>query len=346
MEKKPILVVDDEPVNLAAMRQILAPEHRLVFARSGAEALTAAARTQPSLILLDIRMEDMDGYQVCRQLKMDPATESIPVIFVTRLTDIGNEAEGFEAGAVDYITKPVSSSIVRARVRNQLSLVKASMLERSHRDAISMLAEAGNYNDNDTGAHIWRMAAYASELAEAYGWSKEDCDILEAAAPMHDMGKIGIPGRILRKPGKLTDEERSIMQTHTRIGHRILSQSEAPVFRLAAVIALHHHERWDGTGYPDGLAGLAIPEAARIVAVADVFDALGMKRSYKEAWPMDKILSTIKTGSGTHFEPRLVEIFCDRLPLLIEIGREWDVREAGRAADTDPAISTEYGDVR
>ena len=324
MRSPPILVVDDEPQNLAALRQILADDYPLAFARNGADALAAVRKHQPALVLLDIQMPDMDGYTVCRTLKADPSTENIPVIFVTGLSEVGDEESGFAAGAVDYLIKPVSPPIVRARVANHLSLVRATRLERSYRDAIFMLGEAGHYNDTDTGVHIWRMAAYARALAAACGWDTEACQLIELAAPMHDTGKVGIPDTILRKPAKLDAAEWEVMKTHTRIGYEILSKSNAPVFRLAAEIALRHHEKWDGSGYPDGLSGMAIPESARIVALADVFDALSMKRPYKEPWPVDRIMTTLHESSGTHFEPRLVEIFDAILPEILKIKAQWD----------------------
>ena len=202
-----LLIVDDEPQNLAVMRQILSRDYRLVFARNGADALAATAKHQPALILLDIQMPQMNGYEVCRALKSDPATEGIPVIFVTSMSDVGNEAEGFAQGAVDYIVKPVYPAIVLARVRAQLSLVRATRLEQSYRDAISMLGEAAHFNDTDTGVHIWRMAAYAAALAQACGWSPDECQLLELAAPMHDTGKLGVPQSILQKPGPLDVED-------------------------------------------------------------------------------------------------------------------------------------------
>ena len=326
----PLHIVDDEPPNLAAMSQILAEDYPLIFARSGAEALAAASKCAPSLILLDIQMSDMDGYAVCRALKADAATAAIPVIFVTALSEVGDEAAGFAAGAVDYIIKPLSAPIVRARIATHLSLVQTSRLEQSYRDALAMLGMAGHYNDNDTGAHIWRMGAYASRLASSLGWPSAACDELERAAPMHDTGKIGIPGEILRKPGKLDAREWEVMKQHTRIGHEILAKSKAPIFRLAAEIALRHHEKWDGSGYPDGLAGEAVPESARIVAVADVFDALTMKRPYKEAWPVEQALVTMREGSGSHFEPRLLECFADILPHILAVKAEWGEREGSQ----------------
>jgi len=323
----PLLIVDDEPPNLAAIRQILADDYRLVFARSGAEALAATAKCSPALILLDIQMPDMDGYAVCRAIKSNAMTASIPVIFVTGLSEIGDEAAGFAAGAVDYIVKPLSAPIVRARVATHLSLVQTSRLEQSYYDALAMLGMAGHYNDNDTGVHIWRMGAYASKLASAIGWSPVACNELERAAPMHDTGKIGIPSDILRKPGKLDAHEWEVMKRHAQIGHDILARSDAPIFRLAAEIALCHHEKWDGSGYPNGLVGDVIPECARIVAVADVFDALTMKRPYKDAWPVEQAIATMRESIGSHFEPRLIECFADILPCILAVKEEWCAHE-------------------
>lgn len=324
-----LLIVDDEPINLDAMRAVLASQYRLIFARNGQDAVAAATKHRPSLILMDVDMPGMDGYTACRALKANPATEDIPVIFVTSHDAIGDETLGFAVGAVDFIVKPISAPIVQARVRIHLSLVRASQLEQSYRDAIGMLGDAGHYNDTDTGMHIWRMAAYARALADALGWEREASTILELAAPMHDTGKVGIPDAILRKPGKLDAGEWDVMRTHARIGHDILARSNAPVFQLAAEVALHHHEKWDGSGYPNGLTGNQIPEAARIVAIADVFDALSMHRPYKEAWPLERILDTLHDSSGTHFEPRLVEAFDNILPRILEIKARWDAREVG-----------------
>lgn len=337
MPTGPILIVDDEPANLAAMKQILSVEHRLVFASNGADALAAAEKHKPSLILLDVQMPGISGYEVCRKLKQAGHTQDIPVLFVTSLNGSWSEAEGFEAGAVDYLTKPVSPIVVRARVRTHLSLVRASRLESSYRDAISMLGTAGHYNDTDTGVHIWRMAAYAKALAAAVGWRPEEARLVELAAPMHDTGKIGIPDAVLKKPGKLDAEEWTVMKTHTTIGHGILSRSDAPVFRMAADIALRHHEKWDGSGYPDALSGEEIPESCRIVALADVFDALTMKRPYKEAWPLDRVMDTIHQGSGNHFEPRLVEAFDRILPEICAIKRTWDDKEHASTGAASPA---------
>jgi putative two-component system response regulator len=328
MSRDPILCVDDEPNNLAILRQILKDSHTLAFARNGAEALVAVARHHPSLILLDVEMPDMDGYALCRQLKRDALTASIPVIFVTSRSDEPDEAAGFDAGGVDYITKPVSAPIVRARVRTHLSLVHAAALENSHRAAAYMLGEAAHYNDTDTGLHIWRMAAYSRALAEASGWDEERCNLIELAAAMHDTGKIGVPDAILKHPGKLDAAAWKVMKTHSRIGHDILAKSDAPLFRLAAEIALSHHESWDGTGYPEGLAGDAIPESARIVAVADVFDALTSKRPYKDPWPLDRALARIADSAGNQLDPHMVARFLAIQPRILDIKASWEEREA------------------
>jgi putative two-component system response regulator len=318
-----ILIVDDEPGNLAIMREILADSYKLVFARSGSETLSAVAKHRPAMVLLDIGLPDMNGYDLCREIKLLDATHTIQVIFVTAYTDTAHEAAGFDAGGVDYIVKPVSPPIVRARVGAHLSLVRVAALEQSHRDAILMLGHAGHYNDTDTGAHIWRMAAYARALALGFGWDEERSAQLELAAPMHDTGKLGIPQAILRKPGPLNVQEWMIMKTHPQIGHDILSMSDAPVFQLAAQVALRHHEKWDGNGYPGGIGGKDIPESARIVALADVFDALSMKRPYKEPWAIEQVLEYVHAGAGGHFDPDLVSVFSGILPQLLEIRNQW-----------------------
>jgi len=212
-------------------------------------------------------------------------------------------------------------------VAAHLSMVRATTLERSYRDAILMLGQAGHYNDTDTGAHIWRMAAYARALARGYGWDSERSALLELAAPMHDTGKLGIPQAILRKPGPLDEQEWVVMKTHPQIGYDILSKSDAPVFRLAAEVALYHHEKWDGSGYPGEVSGKDIPESARIVALADVFDALSMKRPYKEPWPIERIMTHLDASAGIHFDPQLIHIFSEILPELLDIQSRWAVDE-------------------
>ncbi|PRC94344.1 HD domain-containing phosphohydrolase [Solimicrobium silvestre] len=323
MSLQTILIVDDEPANLAIMEDALADSYKLAFARNGRETLAAVAKHCPAMVLLDIGLPDINGYDLCRQIKKIDSTGSVQVIFVTAYTDTAHEEAGFDAGGVDYLIKPVSTPIVRARVATHLSLVRATLLEKSYRDAILMLGQAGHFNDTDTGAHIWRMAAYARALAQGYGWSEENSERLELAAPMHDTGKIGIPQGILRKPGPLDEQEWVVMRTHPQIGYNILSKSDAPVFQLAAEVALRHHEKWDGSGYPDGLRRKDIPESARIVALADVFDALSMRRPYKEPWPIEKILGYVNASSGQHFDPKLVDVFSKILPQLLDIQSKW-----------------------
>lgn len=322
MQKK-ILAVDDEPNNLHVLRQILRDHYKLIFATNGEKALEAAEIHQPDLILLDVMMPDISGYEVCRTLKRSVKTERIPVIFVTAMNEIDDEAKGFDVGAVDYIQKPVSALILLRRVETHLSLVQAHQLERSHKEAVYMLGEAGHYNDNDTGVHIWRMAAYAKAIATALGWPAEQVNQLELAAPLHDTGKIGIPHEILKAPRKLSADEWLIMKQHTTIGADILSNADCRIFKMAVDIARSHHEKWDGSGYPQGLVAAEIPEAARIVALADVFDALTMKRPYKDAWTIDEAVAEIRKGSGSHFEPRLVDLFEQVLPELLRLKEAW-----------------------
>lgn len=335
-----VLVVDDEPANIDILLGILSPYYHVKVAPSGAIALKIVQQFTPDLILLDIMMPEMDGFEVCRQLKTDRLLSQIPVIFVTALTQGESEEKGFKLGAVDYITKPVSPSITLARVKTHISLAhqmritenlvarRTEELSKSQQSAITMLATAGHYNDTDTGHHIWRMAAYSKCLAIAWGWSYEDACLLAQAAPMHDTGKIGIPDAILKAPRRLINSEMEVMRTHAQIGHKILSQCDTPLFALAAEIALCHHEKWNGTGYPEGLAGEDIPESARIVAIADVFDALTMKRPYKKAWSEDEAFEHLREGAGKHFDPKLVECFISIKEEILETKNHWNQLEA------------------
>ncbi len=327
MSKK-ILIVDDEPNNLSVLRQVLSPAgYHLAFAKNGKEALIAAQKHQPDLVLLDIMMPEMDGYEVCTRLKENPSFLLTPVIFVTAMDDIENEAKGFDAGAVDYITKPVSPSVVLARVATHLSLVHTGELERVQKEAIAMLGKAGHYNDTDTGVHIWRMADYAAAMARAAGWSEENVELIRNAAPMHDTGKIGIPDEILKAPRKLLPQEWIVMKRHTEIGYEILTKGHTRLFKLAAEIALNHHEKWNGAGYPAGLQGEQIPESARITAIADVLDALTMERPYKQPWTLEEALEEIKKSSGQHFDPHLIKLLAQIEPQIRNIKACWDCHE-------------------
>jgi putative two-component system response regulator len=318
-----ILAVDDEPTNLQLLRQILQDHYGLLYAKDGARALELAEQERPDLILLDVMMPGMTGYEVCRKLKSQPATAGIPVIFVTALADTIDELTGFEAGAVDYIMKPVSPPIVKARVRTHLSLVRLDELRETRLQIVQRLGLAAEYKDNETGLHVIRMSHYARLLGLAAGLSEFEADELLHAAPLHDVGKIGIPDRILQKQGKLDAEEWTIMKTHVAIGANIIGQHERGVLAMAHRIALSHHEKWDGSGYPAGLAGDAIPLEGRIVAVADVFDALTSVRPYKKAWPVEEAFAYLREHRGEHFDPALVDLFLTLVPSVLEIMQRW-----------------------
>ncbi|MCC2973271.1 two-component system response regulator [Massilia sp. IC2-476] len=318
-----ILAVDDEASNLQLLRQILQDHFRLLFAKDGARALELARQESPDLVLLDVMMPGMSGYEVCAALKANPATAAIPVIFVTALTDTADELEGFEAGAVDYITKPVSPPIVRARVRTHLSLVRMEELRATRLEIVQRLGLAAEYKDNETGLHVIRMSHFSRILGIAAGMSEAEADDLLHAAPMHDVGKIGIPDRILQKPGPLDPDEWKIMQSHVTIGAEIIGEHEGGMLALASQIALTHHEKYDGSGYPHGLRGDGIPLVGRIVAIADVFDALTSKRPYKKAWTEEEALNFLREQKGRHFDPALVDLFLEQMPAVRAVQQRW-----------------------
>jgi len=318
-----LLLVDDEPANLQVLRQILQPHYRLLFAKDGAKALELARTGHPDLILLDVMMPGLTGLEVCEQLKQDPSTSPVPVIFVTALHDEEDEMRGLAAGAVDYITKPVSAPIVKARVKTHLSLVSMHALQESRRQVIERLGRAAEYKDNETGLHVIRMSRYAGILARALGWHDDDANELEAAAPMHDIGKIGIPDHILLKPGRLDEAEWAIMRRHPQIGAEIIGEDRSPLLRMARQIALCHHEKFDGSGYPSGLAGDDIPMEARIVAVADVFDALTTARPYKNAWTVPDALAHMDQQTGLHFDPDVMAALHERLDEILAVRDRW-----------------------
>ena len=318
-----LLLVDDEPTNLQVLRHVLQADYRLLFATDGARALQVAREQRPDLVLLDIMMPHMDGYAVCCALKADAATASIPVIFITALNDSQDETAGFDVGGVDYLTKPVSPPVVRARVRTHLSLVRMEELRETRLQIVQRLGRAAEYKDNETGMHVIRMSHFSQLLALAAGCSPAWAEDLLNAAPMHDVGKIGIPDAVLRKPGPLDADEWATMRRHPEIGAEIIGEHPSGVLQLAREIALAHHEKWDGSGYPRGLAGEAIPLSARIVAIADVFDALTTRRPYKEPWPVQEAMNHIAAQAGKHFDPALVALFAPLLPQLLEIRARW-----------------------
>lgn len=314
-----LLVVDDEPANLKVMKQVLHSDYRLSFARSAKDALSLLEQEKFDLILLDVMMPEMTGFELCQQLKANPDTAMIPIIFVTALSDSIDEETGFNLGGVDYIVKPIVPAIVRARVKTQLSMVKIDVLKATQIDLIQRLGRAAEYRDNETGMHVLRMSHYVKTLALAIGFDEEAADELRMAASMHDIGKIAIPDRILLKPGRLEPEEFSLMQTHVEAGVRILENPRSPLIALAQSIALNHHEKWDGTGYPQGLSGEAIPIEGRLAAIADVFDALTSERPYKKAWSVSDAVALIQEQAGKHFDPQLVPVFMDQLPNILAI---------------------------
>lgn len=318
-----LLLVDDEPANLHVLREILQHDYQLQFARDGRRALELTAAERPDLIVLDVMMPGLTGFEVCQALQAAPETRSIPVIFVTALGDTVDETRGFDVGGVDYITKPVSPAVVRARVRNHLRLVRVEELSETRLRIVQCLGVAAEYKDDETGQHVIRMSHYSRVLALAAGLGDAVADDILNAAPMHDVGKIGIPDAILRKPGKLDAEEWKVMASHVEIGVRIIGEHSSGLLAMARRIALCHHEKWDGSGYPQGLSGTDIPIEARIVAIADVFDALTSERPYKHAWPVEEAVALMRRESGRHFDPGLIELFIERLPEILEIRGRW-----------------------
>lgn len=344
-ERCSILIVDDVPANLQVLNALLKEEYRTLIATGGARALEIArSDPPPDLILLDIMMPDVDGYEVCTQLQADPKTRDIPVIFITGKVELADEMYGFSVGCVDYITKPISPPILKARVKTHLLLAEAREFLRHQNHyleskveertlevakvqeatliAFGSLAET---RDNETGNHLRRTQQYVRALAYRLQQSPEFAEELTDAkieaifksAPLHDIGKVGIPDRILLKPGKLTEEEFEIMKTHTTIGRDSILAAQnslgsySEFLELAREIAYSHHEKWDGTGYPQGLKGEAIPLSARLMAVADVYDALISQRVYKEALSHETALQFIRDGRGSHFDPRLADAFLE-----------------------------------
>lgn len=353
-----ILIVDDTAENLHVLSELLRPHYRVLAATSGAVALRIANNLpKPDLILLDVMMPEMDGYEVLSALQDNEATRSIPVIFVTALAESSDEELGLRLGAVDYITKPIKPVVAIARVRTQLEAKQArdwlqnqnGMLEAevakrmaendlTQQISICALAHLAEIRDPETGNHLRRTQGYVHRLALnlkqhprfADILTDRYIDLLARSAPLHDIGKVGIPDYILLKPGKLTPEEWAIMQTHSKIGSDAIESAEndfqvqIPFLNIAKQIAHWHHEKWDGTGYPDGLAGDAIPVCARIMALADVFDALTSTRAYKAPMPYKVARDVILAGSGKHFDPDLVEVFIANFDDFAEIGKQFD----------------------
>lgn len=352
-----LLVVDDTPENLAVLSELLSPNYRVKVVKSGQRALALARTTPPpDLILLDVMMPEMDGFAVMQHLQQDPLTCHIPVIFITALDSQDDQLRGFELGAVDYVTKPILPPVVEARVRMQIELKQArdrlhdqnTWLEAEVRRrmadneviqkvGIRALAHLAEIRDPETGNHIRRTQSYVHRLSSLlqthprHGavFTLDYIELLSRSAPLHDIGKVGIPDAILQKPGPLTPEEWAIMKTHSQLGASAIEQAEhdaetsVEFLSLAKTIAHWHHEKWDGTGYPDGLAGEAIPLPARLMAVADVFDALISPRVYKPAMPFEQAQRIMTEGRGSHFDPDLVDVFLQHYDDFVAIAQRY-----------------------
>lgn len=339
-----ILIVDDEPDNLHVLSNLLRHQYRVKAAISSKKALEIAQEyPQPDLILLDIVMPEIDGYTLCKYLKKIPSTKNIPIIFITTKGSVEEEQIGLEAGAVDYITKPISPPIVQARIQTHLFISnqnrllehrvseRTKELEQTRLQIIRRLGRAAEFKDNETGLHVIRMSYYSRLIAEAVTKNPSWSNLIFQAAPMHDIGKIGIPDHILLKSGELNHEEWKTMRKHPIFGASILGEEDgSDLLHLAKEIALAHHEKWDGTGYPNQLQGKAIPLSARIVAIADVFDALTTARPYKVAWSVEDAVEYIEKNSGKHFDPALVKAFKEQLPAMLRIKAAYS-EEKGRA---------------
>jgi len=359
MRKSSILIVDDAPINIKLLVEVLKPIYELRIATSGKQALEQLKKSynEIDLILLDVNMPEMSGIEVLEQVNEHPDWIDIPVIFVTALDQECDEAEGLQKGAVDYITKPISAPIVRARVKTQLTLCNARK-ELSHQNQIleekvkerteeisstqaviiNALTCLALKRDKETGNHIIRTAEYVKILGTLLRSLPEYCDELDdeaidsmfRTAPLHDVGKVGIPDHVLLKPGKLTDEEWVIMRQHPTIGGDALRdacdgihKSSSRFLLYAQQIAYSHHEKWDGSGYPEKLSGSDIPLAARLMAVADVYDALMSKRCYKDAMSHEQTRSIMLEGKGTHFDPTMLQVFLDNEHLFLEIADKY-----------------------
>ncbi|MBI4293932.1 MAG: two-component system response regulator [Betaproteobacteria bacterium] len=364
--KKPtILVVDDTPDNLSLMSGLLKDTYRVKVANNGERALKVASGDDlPDLVLLDIMMPGIDGYEVCRRLKQGEKTKDIPIIFLTAKAEVEDEKLGLEMGAVDYITKPISPPIVLARVHTHLTLKAAAdflrdknafletEVQRRTREVstiqdvtIMAMASLAETRDNETGNHIRRTQNYVQALAMqlkesgkfADYLSKKQIEVLYKSSPLHDIGKVGIPDDVLLKPGKLTKDEFEVMKTHTTLGRDAIVASEKLLdspnsfLQCAREIAYSHQEKWDGSGYPQGLKGEAIPISARLMAIADVYDALISRRVYKEPIPHEAAVEIIRQGRGSHFDPEMVDVFLAMDPVFYSIAQRYaDSAEAVR----------------
>lgn len=339
-----VIIIDDQATGRAILESIIkkiSPDISCASFADPSEALNVCKQRPPDLLITDYRMPIMNGIEVIRQFRTLKGCQDVPVVVVTIVEDRGVKYTALDAGATDFLARPFDHYECQARCKNLLdlqqhqkaarnrTLVLEQQVDRATQDirtreidALICLARAGEFRDEGTGNHIFRMAHYSREIARELGLDKQECTQIERASPLHDIGKIGIPDSILLKPGKLTQSEREIMQTHAIIGHNILSASTSSYLQLGSKIALSHHEWFDGSGYPHGLAGSDIPLAARIVAVADTLDALTTVRPYKSAWTMEDSLEHIKQGAGNHFDPDCVKALLSIKGMVYEIFKD------------------------
>lgn len=337
-----ILVIDDTKTNIEVLEGILSNDYDIFVALNGKKALVLTEKVKPDLILLDVMMPEMDGYETLRQMQNLNLVQNTPVLFLTAKADAKSEQMGLDLGAVDYITKPFNPDLVRLRIKNQLEFKqqrdhlhelveeKTEDLRKTLKVLLTSLGSLAEFRDPETGEHIKRTQVLVQMLAEKlqkhprfsqFICSKEYVDFYATAAPLHDIGKVGIPDDILRKPGKLTEEERSVMSGHAQMGFDVLVNatrelSGHPLVKICADIILNHHERWDGQGYPNKIKGEDIPVGARLMSVADVYDALVSRRPYKEPFTHEVAVAEIVAGKGTQFDPDVVDAFMEIADLL------------------------------
>jgi putative two-component system response regulator len=335
---KTILIIDDTDVNINLLMEILEDKYDLLASLDGEGGLDILNEEDVDLVLLDIMMPDMDGFEVCRRIKENESTKDIPVIFITAVSDEKSIEKAYDIGGVDYIRKPFMAKEVISRINTHISLsdqkhllqneVKTKTLElhslnkeieETQKEVVFTMGAIGETRSKETGNHVKRVAEYSKVLAKYSGMSDEEVALLVDASPMHDIGKVAIHDNILHKPGKLTNEEFILMREHSEIGYKMLSHSKRPLLKTAAKIALEHHERWDGDGYPKHLKEEEISIEGRITAIADVFDALGSDRCYKQAWEDEKIFNYFKEQKGKQFNPKLVDIFFEHLDEFLDI---------------------------
>lgn len=339
MNKEKVLIVDDVSENIQVVGAVLKKLGlKLSFAQDGKTAIEIIKKVDFDLILLDIMMPEMTGFEVCDEVKKIPEKKDIPIVFLTAKIDEESISKAFDIGGVDYIKKPFNKKELVARVKNHLRLKETNDILKNENDyldrevrkrtkevyntrleIIRRLGRASEYRDNETGLHIIRMSKYCKVLAKNYNVDEKMVELIYLAAPMHDIGKIGIPDNILIKPGKLDKDEWKIMKRHAKIGGEIIGEHDSDLLKYSKIVAETHHEKWNGKGYPRGLTGENIPLIGRIAAVADVFDALTSVRPYKEAWPVEKAVKLINEEAGEHFDPSLVEVFNTSLDELLEI---------------------------